>query len=193
MQKKRKESRVNWHPITLQRSVILVWSYFLLCAANNEQHENHLKNDEEKKGKKEEETNHQPFPCGNLRKSRKDYQSKTDKISFSFWKTELVFCFTAYCDLQLQLHCTVEQVRTLKYLRNVHVRYAIFFKKSQIKISHFFLHRKNYFDWFSWKMSPCMKKKKWVIFICDFLKKKCGSHMYVYLVPWSRAYRQCSR
>ena len=120
--KRRKESRVNWHPITLQRSVILVWSYFLLCAANNEQHENHLKNDEEKKGKKEEETNHQPFPCGNLRKSRKDYQSKTDKISFSFWKTELVFCFTAYCDLQLQLHCTVGQVRTRKYRMNIHVR-----------------------------------------------------------------------
>ena len=78
---KNKESRVNWHPITLQSSVILVWA-----AANNEEHENHLKNDErekEKKGRKRKLII-SLLPCGNLRKSRKDYQSKIDKISFSF-------------------------------------------------------------------------------------------------------------
>ena len=62
---KNKESRVNWHPITLQSSVILVWA-----AANNEEHENHLKNDEERKGekRKKKETNHQPT---SVRKSQK--------------------------------------------------------------------------------------------------------------------------
>ena len=48
------------------------------------------KREKEKKGRKRKLII-SLLPCGNLRKSRKDYQSKIDKISFSFWNTELVF------------------------------------------------------------------------------------------------------
>ena len=55
--------------------MVLVWPPIFYRSANYEEHENHLKNDGRKKREKErgEETNHQLFPCGNLRKSWKDF------------------------------------------------------------------------------------------------------------------------
>ena len=105
----------------------------------------------------------------------------------------------------VKIYVYLQNQATLKYWINIHtyVHVQSVFKKSQIKIPHFFhapqklfllillknesqyevkslnkthfkrINRKNF----------CGAGKKWGIFICDFFKKY-GSYMYVYLILW---------
>ena len=78
--------------------MVLVWPPIFYRPANYEEHENHLKNDGRKKREKErgEETNHQLFPCGNLRKSWKDLSLKVELF-------ESHFLFTAEAAVAVQV------------------------------------------------------------------------------------------